>query len=81
VTACFLNGFATISRYKYPPVWVMASELFSAMNTTDADSQNREASYSSRGLAVQQPDGPFGKLRRQSALPTDASHEGPVLEV
>ena len=45
MTACFLNGFATISRYKYPPVWAMASELFSAMNTTDADNQNRTRGF------------------------------------
>jgi hypothetical protein len=24
-----------VARYKYPPVWVSASDLFVAMNTTD----------------------------------------------
>jgi len=26
-----------VARYKYPPVWVTAADLFSAMNTTDSD--------------------------------------------
>jgi hypothetical protein len=34
-----------VSRYKYPPVWVTASELFGAMNTTDADNQNRTRGF------------------------------------
>jgi Phytochelatin synthase len=29
-----------VSRYKYPPVWVTAPELFAALNTTDAANQN-----------------------------------------
>jgi hypothetical protein len=36
-----------VSRYKYPPVWVGAAELFDAMNTRDADNDNR-----SRGFVV-----------------------------
>jgi Phytochelatin synthase len=34
-----------VSRYKYPPVWVTTSELFKAMNTTDADNENRTRGY------------------------------------
>ncbi len=34
-----------VSRYKYPPVWVRASELFAAMDTTDADNQNRTRGF------------------------------------
>jgi hypothetical protein len=34
-----------VSRYKYPPVWVTAPELFVAMNTTDADNQNRTRGF------------------------------------
>jgi hypothetical protein len=34
-----------VSRYKYPPVWVAASDLFDAMNTTDADNQNKTRGY------------------------------------
>jgi len=34
-----------VSRYKYPPVWVKAAELFDAMNTTDADNQNRTRGF------------------------------------
>lgn len=34
-----------VSRYKYPPVWVTASELFAAMDTTDADNQNRTRGF------------------------------------
>jgi Phytochelatin synthase len=34
-----------VARYKYPPVWVRADELFAAMNTTDADNQNRTRGY------------------------------------
>ena len=34
-----------VSRYKYPPVWVAASELFGAMNTTDADNQDRTRGF------------------------------------
>ena len=34
-----------VSRYKYPPVWVSAAELFAAMNTTDSDNQNRTRGF------------------------------------
>lgn len=34
-----------VSRYKYPPVWVTAPELFAAMNTTDADNQDRTRGF------------------------------------
>jgi glutathione-S-conjugate glycine hydrolase len=34
-----------VSRYKYPPVWVTAAALFDAMNTTDADNQNRSRGF------------------------------------
>jgi Phytochelatin synthase len=27
-----------VSRYKYPPVWVKASDLWNSMNTVDTDS-------------------------------------------
>jgi hypothetical protein len=41
-----------VARYKYPPVWVTASDLFAAMNTPDADNDNR-----SRGFVVVGLDG------------------------
>jgi len=34
-----------VARYKYPPVWVTARELFDAMNTTDSDNGNRTRGY------------------------------------
>lgn len=34
-----------VSRYKYPPVWVGAADLFKAMNTTDKDNQNKTRGY------------------------------------
>ena len=34
-----------VSRYKYPPVWVGAADLFQAMNTTDKDNQNKTRGY------------------------------------
>jgi hypothetical protein len=34
-----------VSRYKYPPVWVVAAELFAAMNTTDTDNQDRTRGF------------------------------------
>jgi hypothetical protein len=34
-----------VSRYKYPPVWVSATELFAAMNTPDSDNQNRTRGF------------------------------------
>ena len=34
-----------VARYKYPPVWVRAEDLFAAMDTTDADNQNRTRGY------------------------------------
>ena len=34
-----------VARYKYPPVWVKASDLFDAMNTTDASNENRTRGY------------------------------------
>ncbi|MBN8999475.1 MAG: phytochelatin synthase family protein [Rhizobiales bacterium] len=34
-----------VARYKYPPVWVTAEDLFNAMNTTDSDNENRTRGY------------------------------------
>jgi hypothetical protein len=34
-----------VSRYKYPPVWVTAPDLFNAMNTIDSDNENRTRGY------------------------------------
>lgn len=34
-----------VARYKYPPVWVTAADLFAAMNTPDADNGNRTRGY------------------------------------
>jgi hypothetical protein len=34
-----------VARYKYPPVWVKASDLFDAMNTTDAANDNKARGY------------------------------------
>ena len=34
-----------VARYKYPPVWVKASELFDAMNTTDSDNNGLTRGY------------------------------------
>jgi hypothetical protein len=34
-----------VARYKYPPVWVSAAELFAAMYTTDSDNENRTRGF------------------------------------
>jgi hypothetical protein len=34
-----------VARYKYPPVWVKASDLFDAMNTTDASNDDKTRGY------------------------------------
>ena len=34
-----------VSRYKYPPIWVQAADLYAAMNTTDSDNQNRTRGF------------------------------------
>ena len=34
-----------VARYKYPPVWVAAADLFAAMNTVDSDNENRSRGY------------------------------------
>jgi len=34
-----------VSRYKYPPVWVEAKDLYAAMNTPDSDNQNRTRGF------------------------------------
>jgi len=34
-----------VARYKYPPVWVTTSDLFNAMNTTDASNDNKTRGY------------------------------------
>ncbi len=34
-----------VARYKYPPVWVTASDLFDAMNTTDSDNENKARGF------------------------------------
>lgn len=43
-----------VARYKYPPVWVTAADLFSAMNTPDADNGNRTRGY----VLVSKPPSP-----------------------
>jgi hypothetical protein len=34
-----------VARYKYPPVWVKASELYASMNTQDSDNENRTRGF------------------------------------
>ena len=34
-----------VARYKYPPVWIATAELIDAMNTIDADNQNRTRGF------------------------------------
>jgi hypothetical protein len=34
-----------VARYKYPPVWISTAELFAAMNTPDADNENRSRGF------------------------------------
>lgn len=34
-----------VARYKYPPVWVKAEELFAAMNTSDSDNEGKSRGY------------------------------------
>ena len=34
-----------VARYKYPPVWVKAEELFAAMNTKDSDNSDKSRGY------------------------------------
>ena len=34
-----------VARYKYPPVWVKADELFAAMNTKDSDNDDKSRGY------------------------------------
>jgi hypothetical protein len=34
-----------VARYKYPPVWVTAADLFAAMNTVDAVNDNKTRGY------------------------------------
>ena len=34
-----------VARYKYPPVWVTASDLFDAMNTPDADNDGKTRGF------------------------------------
>jgi hypothetical protein len=34
-----------VARYKYPPVWVKASDLFDAMNTPDRDNNEKTRGY------------------------------------
>jgi Phytochelatin synthase len=41
-----------VARYKYPPVWVKASELFDAMNTADADNEEKTRGF----VLISKPD-------------------------
>jgi hypothetical protein len=34
-----------VSCYKYPPIWVKAADLYSAMDTTDADNKGRRRGF------------------------------------
>jgi glutathione-S-conjugate glycine hydrolase len=47
-----------VARYKYPPVWVKASELFDAMNTTDAVNDNKTRGYILIAKTVTAPPAP-----------------------
>jgi hypothetical protein len=55
-----------VARYKYPPVWVSADKLFSAMNTGDP------VSGSSRGFLIVHPavtpPGPGGRAKARNPL-------------
>ena len=42
-----------VARYKYPPVWVTAADLFSAMNTTDFDNDDKTRGF----VLVSKPGG------------------------
>ncbi|WP_084484891.1 phytochelatin synthase family protein [Methylosinus sp. LW3] len=44
-----------VARYKYPPVWIAAAELFDAMNTIDAGNEGR-----SRGFVLIGPPAGIG---------------------
>ncbi len=47
-----------VARYKYPPVWVTASDLFNSMNTPDPDNEGKTRGYvliSGEGLAGAAP--------------------------
>lgn len=41
-----------VARYKYPPVWVLTTDLFAAMNTPDSDNDNRSRGY----VLIRRPD-------------------------
>ena len=43
-----------VARYKYPPVWVKAEDLFAAMNTPDADNDNKSRGFVLVAKAVSQ---------------------------
>ena len=47
-----------VARYKYPPVWVGASDLFDAMNTRDFDNENRTRGFVliAKGTRSNSPD-------------------------
>ena len=34
-----------VARYKYPPVWVKTSDMFAAMNTEDAQNDNKTRGF------------------------------------
>ena len=34
-----------VARYKYPPVWVKTSDIFDAMNTSDAANDGKSRGY------------------------------------
>ena len=43
-----------VARYKYPPVWVSAADLFAAINTTDSDREAARGLCSSKEIVVVQ---------------------------
>jgi len=47
-----------VARYKYPPVWVKASDLFDAMNTTDSANENKTRGYVLVSKAASAPAAP-----------------------
>jgi len=53
-----------VSRYKYPPVWVRTADLYSAMDTVDADNEGRK-----RGFVLVSQEPPNDRARYREPAP------------
>ena len=65
-----------VARYKYPPVWAKASDLFDAMNTPDPSNEGKTRGYVVVGKAEA---GPEKRAEKEAAKEKTQTGKAPVV--